>query len=214
MASTDDDTATENKYKDLLLKMNQQSLRRIVFILSHTPSFLQCKYLTTVHQCIEFMAVGAPILHQHAAFGPVLSNSGGMLVNLSPGWLLGDPLEASTGASALELGPMDAGHGRQGRDVEYVANAVLRILGRALCVGHGADLPRQATALQHRQAANDQNREPVCTVAVSAALNVGWLSSCSPVLQQHRLCSLGCLLKWEKRTLRSNIDLVHSSSSL
>lgn len=65
-------------------------------------------------------------LHQHAAFGPVLPGGGRVLVNLSgPGRLLGDPLEPPAGAAALERGPVDAGHGRQGGDVENVADAVL-----------------------------------------------------------------------------------------
>ncbi|TNN67733.1 hypothetical protein EYF80_022049 [Liparis tanakae] len=54
------------------------------------------------------------VLHEHAALGPVLSDGGRVLVNLSPGRLLGDPLESSPRAGTFELGPMDTGHGRQG----------------------------------------------------------------------------------------------------
>lgn len=43
---------------------------------------------------------------------------------------------------------MEAGYRGQGGDVEDIADAVLRVLGRALCVGHGADLPRQGSALE------------------------------------------------------------------
>lgn len=68
-------------------------------------------------------------------------------MNLSPGRLLRDPLEAMTWASTFELRPMDAGHGRQGGDVENIPDAVFRILCGALCIGHSTDLPRQITAL-------------------------------------------------------------------
>lgn len=70
-----------------------------------------------------------------------------MLVNLSPGRLLRDPLEAATRAGTFELRPVDAGDGRQRGHVEDVADAVLRILGGALGVGHGSHLPGQAAAL-------------------------------------------------------------------
>lgn len=87
-------------------------------------------------------------LHEHAAFGPVLSNGRRVLVNLSPRRLLGDPFKPAAWACAFELRPVDAGHGRYGGDVEHIPHAVLRILGGALCVGHGADLPRQISPLE------------------------------------------------------------------
>lgn len=92
---------------------------------------------------------GSPVLHQRAALGPVLPGGGRALVNLSPGRLLGNPLEASTRTGSLERGPVRtaAGHGRQGGDVEDVPHAVLGIPGSALGVGHGSDLPRQMSAL-------------------------------------------------------------------
>lgn len=74
-----------------------------------------------------------------------------MLVHLSPRRLLGHPLQAAPRAAAFELRPVDAGHGGQGGDVEDVADAVLRVPGGALGVGHGADLPRQVSALKMRK---------------------------------------------------------------
>lgn len=97
-------------------------------------------------------------LHEHAAFGAVLSNGGRVLVNLSPGRLLGDPLEAASRAGALELRPMHAGHRRQGGDVEYITDAVLRIFGGALSIGHGSNLPRQISALGRKERENQSVR--------------------------------------------------------
>lgn len=60
--------------------------------------------INKVHVVYGFMSVStrrsacwqALVLHEHAAFGPVLPNGGWVLMNLSPGRLLGDPLEAAT----------------------------------------------------------------------------------------------------------------------
>lgn len=90
-------------------------------------------------------------LHEHTAFGPVLSNGRRVLVNLSPRRLLGHPFEAATWACAFELRPVHAGHGCYGGDVEHIPHAVLRILGGALCIGHSADLPRQISPLKKIQ---------------------------------------------------------------
>lgn len=72
-----------------------------------------------------------------------------MLVDLSPGRLLRNPLKASARTGAFERRPKwNVGHGRQGGDVKNVPHGVFRVLGSALSIGHGADLPRQMSALQ------------------------------------------------------------------
>lgn len=87
------------------------------------------------------------VLHEHTAFGPVFSDRRRVLKNLSPGQLLRDALQSTPGAGAFELGSMDVAHGRQGGHMEHVTDAVLGILGRALCIGYCSDLPGQPRAL-------------------------------------------------------------------
>lgn len=95
------------------------------------------------------MAQRLQSLHEHAAFGPVLPNGGRVLMNLSPGWLLRDPLEASTWTRMFERRPVrDAGHGCQGGDVEHIPDAVFWVFGGAFGIGHGTDLPRHVSALK------------------------------------------------------------------
>lgn len=96
---------------------------------------------------------GSLVLHEHAAFGAVLSDGGWVLVNLSPRRLLRNPLEASAWTRAFQRRPMrNARQRRQGGDVKYIPHGVFRIPGSALGIGHGADLPRQMSALQtHKQ---------------------------------------------------------------
>lgn len=95
--------------------------------------------------CVSWYSLA---LHDHTAFGTILSHGGGVLQYLSPGRLLGDPLEATARAGAFELRPVDAGHRRQGGHVENIADAVLRVLGGALCVRHRSDLPGQGSSLE------------------------------------------------------------------
>lgn len=65
------------------------------------------------------------VLHEHTAFGPVLPDGGWVLVDLSPGRLLRNPLKASAGTSAFERRPVwNARQGRQGGDVEDVPHTV------------------------------------------------------------------------------------------
>lgn len=117
--------------------------------------FFQCKNREEFYNKISPCAVwlicthtGSLVLHERAAFGAVLSDGGRVLVKLSPGRLLRNPLKASARSGALERRPMwNAGHGRQRGDVENVPHGVFRIPGSALGVGHGADLPRQSSAL-------------------------------------------------------------------
>lgn len=110
---------------------------------------MQCSHLEkSTFNLISYTHAKVLRLHEHTAFGPVLSDGGGLLVNLSPGGLLRDPLEGVAGIRPFQLRPVDAGHRRQRGDVENVPDAVLGVLGGALRVRHRSDLPRQVGALK------------------------------------------------------------------
>lgn len=84
--------------------------------------------------------------HQRAALGSIFA----VLQDLGALRILGSALQTSPGSGVLQsLGV--ATHRRYRGDVENVPHAVLRVLGRALGVGGGADLPRQRSALDRER---------------------------------------------------------------
>lgn len=141
---------------DTLFK-KRKKLCKIIFVfviivfLFFSAETIRQEFCNKISQCAVWIIcahTGSLVLHEHAAFGAVLSDGGWVLVNLSPGRLLRNPLKTSAWTGAFERRPMwNVGYRCQGGYVENITHGVFRIPGSALGIGHGADLPRQMSAL-------------------------------------------------------------------